>query len=94
MINFSSGKEDIGVDDFMQILVYLVIKSKPKFLITRLANCKYFLKEIIEKEKYGFDLANLEVAVKFIFESTYDKFGVDSLEEFNELKSQSLQENL
>jgi len=36
-INFSSGKEEhAGVDDIIPILIYVIIKSKPKRIISNL----------------------------------------------------------
>ena len=66
MVKFSNNKSQISLDEFLPIMIYIIIESHPKNMISNLSNCIYFLTKIECNQTVGFNLANLESCVNYI----------------------------
>ena len=60
MITFTTGREDISIDDFLPIMVYLFISVGPGNVISNFGSATYFLLSDEENENTGYSLANIE----------------------------------
>ena len=84
-MTFSSGKSDLGVDDVLPLLIYVMIKAKPKMIHTNYTFCKYYINPELDKKQYGFLLMQIGVVIKIISNMKYtelkdvteEEFGVD-----------------
>lgn len=84
-MTFSSGKSDLGVDDVLPLLIYVMIKAKPKMIYTNYTFCKYYINPELDKKQYGFLLMQIGVVIKIISNMKYtelkdvteEEFGVD-----------------
>ena len=84
-MTFNSGKSDLGVDDVLPLLIYVMIKAKPKMIYTNYMFCKYYINPELDKKQYGFLLMQIGVVIKIISNMKYDElkdvtekeFGVD-----------------
>ena len=82
---FSSGKSDLGVDDTLPLLIYVLIKSKPKMIYSNLIFCQNYLNPLLNKKEYGSQLVQIGVVVNIICNMkckelngvTEEQFGVD-----------------
>ena len=90
MITFTTGREDISIDDFLPIMVHLFISVGPGNVISNFGNANYFLLSDEENENTGYSLANIEGCINFIKQYNETKCGM-SKEEFNENCKKSLQ---
>ena len=81
-ISFSSGKKELGVDDTIKPLIYVLIKSKPKNIFSNYVFSQLFLSENLVKTQYGILLTQVFMIIKIIKEMKYkDLIGVTE-EEF------------
>ena len=81
-VTFSSGKKDLGIDDTISILIYVIIKSKPKNLFSNSKYCQLFLHPELAKRMYGILLSQIEMVKNIIYNMKYtDLIGVTE-EEF------------
>ena len=71
MVKFSNNKSQISLDEFLPIMIYIIIESHPKNMISNLSNCIYFLTKNECNQTVGFNLANLESCVNYII--TYNE---------------------
>ena len=84
-MSFSSGKSDVGTDDVLPLLHYVMIKAKPKMIYTNYVFCKYYINQNLLKKQTGFLLAQIGMFVKIICNMkfsnlkgvTEEQFGVD-----------------
>jgi hypothetical protein len=90
MITFTTGREDISIDDFLPIMVYLFISVGPGNVISNFGSATYFLLSDEENENTGYSLANIEGCINFIKHYNETKCKM-SKEEFNERCKASLQ---
>ena len=90
MITFTTGREDISIDDFLPIMVYLFISVGPRNVISNFGSANYFLLSDEENENTGYSLANIEGCINFIKHYNETKCNM-SKEEFNEKCKASLQ---
>ena len=90
MITFTTGREDISIDDFLPIMVYLFISVGPGNVISNFGSATYFLLSDEENENTGYSLANIEGCINFIKQYSEVKCGM-SKEEFTENCKKSLQ---
>ena len=58
-ITFSSGKDELGVDDTIPPLIYILIKSKPKKLMSNYNFCSLFLNPELSKKEMGILLSQI-----------------------------------
>ena len=73
MVKFSNNKSQISLDEFLPIMIYIIIESHPKNMISNLSNCIYFLTKIECNQTVGFNLANLESCVNYIINYKEEK---------------------
>ena len=90
MITFTTGREDISIDDFLPIMVYLFISVGPGNVISNFGSATYFLLSDEENENTGYSLANIEGCINFIKQYNETKCGMNK-EDFNENCKKSLQ---
>ena len=84
-ISFSSGKKELGVDDTIKPLIYLLIKSQPRSIFTNYSYCQLFLNDNLCKTQYGILLTQLYMIMNIIKDMKYtdligvseEKFGKD-----------------
>ena len=92
MITFTTGREDLSIDDFLPIMVFLFISVGPVNVISNFGNANYFMLSSEENENTGYNLANIEGCINFINMYNEEKCGMTK-EEFNENCKKSLQMN-
>jgi hypothetical protein len=92
MITFTTGREDLSIDDFLPIMVFLFISVGPVNVISNFGNATYFMLSSEENENTGYNLANIEGCINFINMYNEEKCGMTK-EEFNENCKKSLQMN-
>ena len=81
-ITFSSGKNDLGIDDTISTLIYVMLKSKPKNIFSNSKYCQLFLNPELAKKQYGILLSQIEMIKNIINDMKYtDLIGVTE-EEF------------
>ena len=90
MITFTTGREDISIDAFLPIMVYLFISVGPRNAISNFGSATYFLLSDEENKNTGYSLANIEGCINFIKHYNEVKCGM-SKEEFTENCKNSLQ---
>ena len=81
-ISFSSGKKELGVDDTIKPLIYVLIKSKPKNIYTNYNFAQLFLSEHLIKTQYGILLTQVFMIIKIIKEMKYNELIGVTEEEF------------
>ena len=81
-LTFSSGKNDLGIDDTIAILIYVMIKAKPKNIFSNSKYCLLYLNSELSKRVYGILLSQIEMIKNIIYNMKYtDLIGVTE-EEF------------
>ena len=65
-IAFSSGKNELGVDDNIKPLIYVILKSKPKYLISNYNYCQLYLDPELSKKQYGIILTQICMVMSII----------------------------
>ena len=81
-LTFSSGKNDLGIDDTISILIYVMLKAKPKNIFSNSKFCQLFLNPTLAKKIYGILMSQIEMIKNIIYNMKYtDLIGVTE-EEF------------
>ena len=76
-ITFSSGKNELGIDDTITTLIYVILKSKPKNIFSTAKYCVLLLNPDLSKKEYGILLSQLEMVKNIIYDMKYnDLIGV------------------
>ena len=76
-ITFSSGKNDLGIDDTVSFLIYIILKSKPKNIFSNSKYCQLLLNPKLAKKQYGILLSQMEMVKNIIFDMKYkDLIGI------------------
>ena len=70
-IVFSTGKSENSVDDFIPILVYLVIKARPKMLVSNINYIELFLDPSFKKQSMGHLVSQLSVVIALLKNFSY-----------------------
>ena len=91
-IFFSSGKDELGVDDIIKPLIYIIIKSKPKNICSNFQYCELYLNSELSKKQYGVILAQIGLIIGIIKKMKYNdligvsekEFGIDEILEDDE----------
>ena len=81
-ITFCSGKDELGVDDTIPPLIYILIKSKPKNIMSNYNFCSLFLNPELSKKEYGILLSQIGLVINVIKDMTYKDVINISQEEF------------
>ena len=81
-ITFCSGKNDLGIDDTISSLIYVLLKAKPKNIFSNSKYCQLFLDPELSKKQYGILLSQIEMIKNIINDMKYsDLIGITE-EEF------------
>ena len=81
-MTFSTGKTDLGIDDTLPSLIYIILKSQPKKINTNYNYCKNYINPELERKEYGVLLMQIGMGLKVITEMKHtDLIGV-SKEQF------------
>ena len=76
-ITFNSGKNELGVDDTIKPLIYIVLKSQPKKIFTNFNYCQLYLNPELSKKQYGILLTQICMIMNIIKDMKYtDLIGV------------------
>ena len=76
-ITFGSGKNELGVDDTIKPLIYVLLKSKPKKIFTNYNYCQLYLDPELAKKHYGILLTQICMIMNIIKDMKYtDLIGV------------------
>ena len=76
-ITFSSGKKDLGIDDTITTLIYVILKSKPRNIFSNSKYCQLFLNPELSKKQYGILMSQIEMIKKIIYDMKHtDLIGV------------------
>ena len=70
-MKFSSGKSDLGIDDIIPLVIYVILKSQPKKINTNYSFCKNYINPELEKKEYGLLLMQIGMAIKVINDMKY-----------------------
>ena len=70
-ITFSSGKDELGIDDTISFLIYIMLKSKPKNMSTNSKFCQLFLNPDLAKKEYGIIMSQWEMIKNIISDMKY-----------------------
>ena len=84
-ITFCSGKNELGVDDTIKPLIYIVLKSKPKNIFSNFSYSQLYLDPDLFKKQYGILLTQICMIINIIkdmkhselFDVTEEQFGKD-----------------
>ena len=77
MIEFNTGKTDSSVEDFLPIIVYLIIKTCPENMISNLQFAKYFITQKDSNSMFGYSLVNYETCINFLKNTCKMKFNIE-----------------
>ena len=81
-ITFCSGKNELGVDDTIKPLIYVLLKAKPKNIFSNFNYSQLFLNPDLSKKQYGILLTQMNMIMNIIKEmKNTDLIGV-SKEQF------------
>ena len=84
-IAFCSGKNELGVDDTIKPMIYILIKSKPKNIFSNYNYSQLYLDPDLSKKQYGILLTQICMIMNIIkdmkytelFDVTEEEFGKD-----------------
>ena len=65
MIEFTTGDSSVSIEEFLPILVYIVINSIPLHMISNLKFGKYFINQNDLGSMFGYTLANYETCINY-----------------------------
>ena len=76
-ITFCTGKDELGVDDSLQVLIYVLIKAQPKKIWTNFNYARLYIDPELSKKRFGLLLTQLEMVITVIKDLKYtDLIGV------------------
>ena len=70
-ITFCSGKNELGVDDTIKPLIYVLLKSKPKKIFSNFNYCQLYLDPELSKKQYGILLTQICMIMNIIKDMKY-----------------------
>ena len=84
-MTFNSGKNDIGFEDMLPLIIYVVLKSKPKNMFCNHKYSQIFMNPDLNKRRYGSLLTQLGMVMDIIknmkytdlIDVTAEQFGTD-----------------
>ena len=100
-MKFSSGKSDLGLDDVLPLVIYVILKSQPKKINTNYNFCKNYINPELDKKEYGLLLMQIGMAINVINDMKYtdlinvteEQFGNDNEPPPDFRRSNNLQGN-
>ena len=81
-ISFNTGKNELGIDDSINMLLYVILKSSPKRFYSNFYYGYLYLNTDLAKKKYGQNLALMEMIIAQIEQFNKDDFIVDKNQNF------------
>jgi hypothetical protein len=72
-ITFCSGKKELGVDDTIKPLIYILLKTRPKNIFTNYNYCQYFLNADLAKKQFGILLTQIYMIMRIIKDMKYNE---------------------
>ena len=72
-ITFCSGKKELGVDDTIKPLIYVMIKTKPTNIFNNYNYCQLFLNSDLAKKEYGILLTQIYLIMRIIKDMKYNE---------------------
>ena len=79
-MKFSSGEKDLGVDDTLKPLIYVMIKAKPENIFSNYDYCRTYLDKDLSKHSYGALLTQIGMVINIIKDMKYNEL-IDVTEE-------------
>ena len=70
-ITFCSGKNELGVDDTIKPLIYVLLKSKPEKIFSNFNYCQLYLDPDLSKKQYGILLTQICMIMNIIKDMKY-----------------------
>ena len=71
-ITFNSSKTDLGLDDTLSFIIYIVLKSQFKNIYTNLNYCNIYMNQELGKKVYGSLLTQFNMVVNIIKDMKYN----------------------
>jgi hypothetical protein len=81
-ISFCSGKKELGVDDTIKPLIYVLIKAKPKNIFSNYNYSQLFMSDALCKTQYGVTLTQFFMIMNIIKDMKYNELIGVSEEKF------------
>ena len=72
-MTFNSGKTDLGLDDTLPFIIYIVLKSKQQKIYTNLNYCNLFINPELSKKQFGNMLTQLGMVMNIIKNMKYNE---------------------
>ena len=72
-MTFNSGKTDLGSDDTLPFIIYIVLKSKQQKIYTNLNYCNLFINQELSKKQFGNMLTQLGMVMNIIKNMKYNE---------------------
>ena len=72
-MTFNSGKTDLGLDDTLPFIIYIVLKSKQKNLFTNISYCNLYINPELSKKQFGNMLTQLGMVMDIIINMKYSE---------------------
>ena len=84
-ITFCTGKDELGVDDSIQVLLYVLLTAQPKRIWSNFNYSRLFIDPELSKKQFGLLLTQMEMVIAIIENMKYtdligvteEQFGVD-----------------
>ena len=81
-MTFNSGKTDLGLDDTLSFIIYIVLKSKQKNMYRNYNYCNLFINPELGKKQFGSMLTQLGMVINIINNMKYTELIGISKEQF------------
>ena len=81
-MTFNSGKKDLGLDDTLSFIIYIILKSEFKNIYTTLNYCTMYINQELGKKHYGNLLTQLQMVINIIKNLKYNDLINVTQEEF------------
>ena len=72
-MTFNSGKTDLGLDDTLPFIIYIVLKSKQKNIFTNINYCNLYINPELSKKQLGNMLTQLGMVMDIIINMKYSE---------------------
>ena len=72
-MTFNSGKTDLGLDDTLPFIIYIVLKSKQKNIFTNITYCNLYINPELSKKQFGNMLTQLGMIMDIIINMKYNE---------------------
>ena len=72
-MTFNSGKTDLGLDDTLPFIIYIILKSKQKNIYTNFNYCNLFINPELSKKQFGNMLTQLGMVMDIIKNMKYNE---------------------